>query len=298
MKKAAKSVHVLYVEDDEILRDTMLTALEMYFKKVVTAKDGKEALALFEKEHFDLVITDIAMPNMDGMEMLRQIRQIDGDVPVVITSAHNELHYFQSAIGNGVDGYLIKPIDFREFDTLFEKIMKKITKRRDREHYLLTQIKKAECDQLTGLYNRYKIDALYTQLLADTNKLSIALIDIDHFKQINDRYGHLFGDKVLMRCAELFRGTLPPSADIGRWGGEEFIVLFPKTDQNSAKAYIETIQKALEKLDLDMENKITISAGVSQYRPKDTLHTMIDRADHALYKAKSSGRNRVITEEE
>jgi len=297
MKKAAKSVRVLYVEDYEALRDTMQSVLEGYFKEVVTAKDGKEALKLFEKEHFDLLITDIAMPNMDGIEMLRQLRNIDSDIPVIITSAHNELHYFQSAIGNGIDGYLLKPIDFREFDTVFEKVIKKIAKRRDRESFLLSQIKKAECDQLTGLYNRYKIENLYTQMLSDESMLSIALIDIDHFKKINDQHGHLVGDKVLVKCAELFRQHLPLSVEIGRWGGEEFIVLFPKTDKNSAKSHIETIQKALDKLDLDMEKKITISAGVSQYHPGDTLYTMIDRADHALYKAKSSGRNRVIKEE-
>ncbi|SFV90539.1 hypothetical protein MNB_SV-4-864 [hydrothermal vent metagenome] len=293
MKKAAKSVRVLYVEDYEALRDTMQSVLEGYFKEVVTAKDGKEALKLFEKEHFDLLITDIAMPNMDGIEMLRQLRNIDSDIPVIITSAHNELHYFQSAIGNGIDGYLIKPIDFREFDTVFEKVIKKIAKRRDRESFLLTQIKKAEYDQLTGLYNRYKIENLYTQMLSDDGMLSIALIDIDYFKKINDRYGHLVGDKVLVKCTELFRQHLPLSVEIGRWGGEEFIVLFPKTDKNSAKTYMKTIQKALESFDFGIAWKITISVGITQFHPNDTLYIMIDRADHVLYHAKAAGRNAI-----
>jgi len=292
-----KTMHVLYVEDDKTVRDTMLLFFKSYFKKVVCACSGEEGFRYFQEGDFDLIITDINMPGMNGLEMIRKIRNIDDTVPVVIVSAYSDIHYFQSAIGNGVDGYLIKPLDPNQFDEVIETIKAKITKYKEQEAYLQKQHQRANFDQLTGLYNRYKMDELYEGIVQKRSTFSVALIDLDHFKQINDRYGHEEGDRILTEFAQLFAGRLNASCYVGRWGGEEFIVLFPGLSLQEAKTVLEEARREVSTYDFRLERAVTFSAGIATHREGETLRAIIYRADKALYIAKSSGRDCILAED-
>jgi len=294
METMAKTMQVLYVEDDKTVRDAMHLFFESYFKKVVYACNGEEGFRYFQEEDFDLIITDIAMPGMNGIEMIREIRKIDENIPIIITSAYSDTTYFQQAISSKVDGYLIKPINILQFEELLDRIVEKIQKRKEINRYLEYQYKKANYDQLTGLYNRYKIEEIFVEISKHDTLLSIAVVDIDYFKQINDRYGHIQGDRVLERFADLFYKCMRHSDHLGRWGGEEFVVLSPGLDPISLQAMLESIRSKLLDYDFGIEDNITFSAGIAMCRKGESLRAIIHRADEALYIAKSSGRDRII----
>ena len=155
----------------------------------------------------------------------------------------------------------------------------------------------ASTDSLTGLLNRRaareRFERLYQQSNRAPTPLSLLLIDIDHFKQINDRYGHLEGDRIIVGVADVIQSTLR-SVDLGvRWGGEEFVVLVPNTHLDQAVILANKLRNALKAQSLDKMGVITASFGVTEYHPGDTEEAMMKRADKALYNAKESGRDQV-----
>jgi len=154
-------------------------------------------------------------------------------------------------------------------------------------------------DMLTGLANRQHVEAAFTQGLADPGRpgaaLSLILLDIDHFKDINDRYGHLRGDAVLCALAGLLRGAVPPQYTVGRWGGEEFLVCCPGAGLAEAFLLAEAIRETVSRLPLEGMGNITCSFGVAEAGAGDDVVSLLSRADQALYTAKSLGRNRVET---
>ncbi|WP_409278359.1 sensor domain-containing diguanylate cyclase [Pseudomonas defluvii] len=161
----------------------------------------------------------------------------------------------------------------------------------------------ATLDSLTGLPNRRAFDLLAAQALLEAQRepkpLVALLLDLDHFKALNDTYGHLGGDEVLRQFARVLESCLRVSDIICRWGGEEFVVLLQDSEHQQALGVAEKIRQKTEQLAFsyaDADIKLTVSIGLSSLRPDDTLHTLIGRADHALYRAKQSGRNRVCTD--
>ena len=150
----------------------------------------------------------------------------------------------------------------------------------------------ARTDQLTGLGNRRDLDEGLERAVAG-ERCGLILADVDHFKGINDRYGHATGDAVLVACAEIFRGALPPGARLGRWGGEEFMVLCPETDGADVRALAETMRRRVEETSFPAVGGLTCSFGVAELRTGDSVDAMLSRVDLALYEAKRNGRNRV-----
>ncbi|MEH6565452.1 MAG: GGDEF domain-containing protein [Halopseudomonas sp.] len=158
----------------------------------------------------------------------------------------------------------------------------------------------ATVDSLTGLFNRGHIIALSEKELARHHRhptdLIFMLMDLDHFKQINDRYGHNAGDQVLSEVSQLLADSIGKQSYVGRWGGEEFIAVMPATDIDQSIASAERIRKGVESLAIDVDGeriKVTISIGITQYRAEELLSNAIARADQALYQSKGAGRNRV-----
>jgi len=169
-----------------------------------------------------------------------------------------------------------------------------ITKIKERE---LQISNKAFYDSLTGVYNRNKFDELVAiELKRDkryNNSLSIAIVDIDHFKIFNDTYGHLIGDEVLIMIADYLNTNVRDTDVFARWGGEEFVILFPQTTKEKAQLVCEKLRVGISCLEHKIAGNVTASFGVTQYKENDVLSTLFKRADDSLYKAKESGRNRV-----
>lgn len=152
-------------------------------------------------------------------------------------------------------------------------------------------------DKLTGIYNRLKLDELFSQELARTARherpLSLLILDLDHFKSVNDTYGHLAGDKVLVATARLLAANTRANDIPGRWGGEEFMLVCPETDGAHGAIMAEKLRKQMSEHQLPSVERLTLSIGIASYRPGDTEKDMVLRADAALYRAKELGRNRV-----
>jgi diguanylate cyclase (GGDEF)-like protein len=414
------ALKVLYVEDEPVIREALGRFLRRRVNTLLEAADGQEGLALFEKERPDLVITDIRMPQMSGLEMAEAIREIDRDVPIIITTAFNDESYFIRAIDLGIDKFLKKPIEnvqlsealgrvarmtlqqrqleeknrlisaildniselvmieregevsflnraflaFAKANSIeafgeqggidrllldkddafykersFEEWLQEVCANPDREYIvhmvppgglksqpgafmvranhisdqtgiLATFIdvtglerererisKIAITDPLTEIYNRKKFtDELERELqrsLRYRQKLSLIIFDIDHFKEVNDTYGHQVGDTVLQELTQLVREHIRKSDLFARYGGEEFVVLLPESDLQGACVLAEKLREEIEAFDFSHVAGITCSFGVSQYGEEEDSENFIRRADEALYRAKNSGRNRV-----
>lgn len=152
-------------------------------------------------------------------------------------------------------------------------------------------------DQLTGLYNRHKVQELFeferSQILRYKTNLSVILIDLDFFKPVNDKYGHPVGDVVLKEIAQILKSTLRSSDIISRWGGEEFLIITPKAELNEAVKIAENLRNKIKTTTFLYINKMTASFGVTTFKEGDNLEQLFQRADHALYLAKESGKDNV-----
>lgn len=151
-------------------------------------------------------------------------------------------------------------------------------------------------DELTGLYNRRKLNETLYELFGDATDFSVILLDIDWFKNVNDTHGHLAGDEVLIQCAKMIRNTFGGSATCGRWGGEEFLIICPKMTLQQATEKAETLRSNFEHMTFSFSGRVTASLGVSCKKHNDTLDTLMVRCDNRLYKAKQLGRNRVCSQ--
>jgi len=166
-----------------------------------------------------------------------------------------------------------------------------VTSRKALEHLSIT-------DKLTDLFNRQKLDEVlhyeYTQSVRYGSRFSIILLDIDDFKNVNDTLGHLVGDKALVKFADILRENIRDSDTVGRWGGEEFLIILPKAQEDEAVLVAEKLRKNIEQTDFEINMKITASIGVSSTAGKETLTNILSQADKALYKAKKLGKNKVL----
>lgn len=414
-------IKLLYVEDEAIIREQLERLLKRVVKDVITAKNGEEGLNAFKNESPDMIVTDINMPQMTGLEMSKEIRKLDKDIPIVITTAHTELEFLLEAIEINVSNFLLKPVDtgnlikvierkshdiilekelikqqrrfeiilnfqdnmiilmdsdciveanksFYDFfctsniddfrrlygcidsqfigdehsirkiegeswiqnllDGKFERniarmvsvktgdtrtFMVKATKFPEEEEDLyivsmsdITDMeeeakmleKLATTDPLTKIYNRLKLNELLALEVKKSDRyklpLSLIMLDIDHFKNINDTYGHDIGDKVLIKLCELVSASIRETDVFARWGGEEFIIMLPNTAGEGAQVMAENLRKVIENTNFGSVGVLTASFGVSEYCPNTNMEDVLKKVDDALYEAKRGGRNKVI----
>jgi diguanylate cyclase (GGDEF)-like protein len=319
----AKNLKLLYVEDNQDAREATYIILEEYFDDIVVAVDGLDGLEKFKDNDIDIIITDINMPKMSGLEMIKEIRKTDDDIPIFIFSAYDNSSYMVESIHLHVDGYMFKPIDLKQFErvllktihnvklkeenhayklSLEKRVQEQVTKLREQDTLIAQQEKVANYDFLTGIYNRHKLHKIFTKESERVNryggKLSLMLIDIDDFKVINDTYGHEIGDSVLKEFSDIISSNIRTLDYFARWGGEEFVILLPNTSSNDACIRAEFLRKCIEAHIFSYVNNITISIGLAEYAENELLEKLIDKADKALYTAKSNGKNQVCINNE
>jgi diguanylate cyclase (GGDEF)-like protein len=292
-KEYLKSLRVLYVEDEEDAREQFSLFLGRIVGELIVARDGAEGLEAYRAHHPHIVISDILMPNMDGLAMATEIRASDRRVPIILLTAFEEIDYLKRSINIGVSRYVTKPVNgFQLHETLLECA-----------HSLLAEEAlqcAARTDHLTGIANRWEIMDRFNSEKGRAERhgtpLSIIIADIDHFKSVNDTFGHNAGDWVLRSVANAISSSIRVEDACGRWGGEEFLLLLPDTNLDAAARVAEKLRQAVSELSIPWEGEsiaVTMSMGVGQFRPGMTLDECIQPADHALYRAKTGGRNRV-----
>lgn len=205
---------------------------------------------------------------------------------------HKHLSQPSQAQGNG-EGYPLKELEERR--AVLERLVQERTRDLEQTSQKLQQL--AITDALTGLYNRVRTDEMLDLEIdlqtRQSSPLSVILMDIDHFKLINDRYGHRTGDRILVEVARLLGQRLRSTDCLGRWGGEEFLLICPNTSPTDARTLAEELRLSIEQESFGVLLDMTLSLGLAHYRPGDTRESIIERSDRALYQAKQAGRNRV-----
>lgn len=300
---------ILVADDEPVNRALIQRRLERDGYRVLTAKNGSEAVEKTKESLPDLVILDVMMPEMDGMDACRLIKESEEtrDIPIIFLSARDETEMKVSGLTLGANDYISKPFKAEE---LLARVRVAIRLKRERDR-LRTSAEEASAraevaqeramtDALTGILNRYGLQHVLAREHAEARRynrpLSCLMIDLDKFKIINDTYGHAAGDVVLQQVAGILRETVRASDTVFRYGGEEFLVLLPETDLDGAAALGEKIRAAAASHPFgNMERvfNLTLSVGASSLCADESGNDMIARADMALYHAKEKGRNRV-----
>jgi two-component system cell cycle response regulator len=300
MAKKIKNTHILIVDDDLSIRNTMQEYINNAGFASQTASTAEEALELIKINKYAVVITDIRLPGMGGLELTKVIKKANGSDVIVVTGYSDDYSY-EEAINIGASDFVIKPVRLEELLLRLRRVLKERQLGTERTRMMEKLQKLAITDGLTKLYNSR---SFYTQLELEVDRfnrykhpLALLLLDIDNFKEYNDSYGHLEGDKVLVRFSQIIKSCLRANDSAYRYGGEEFTVILPETTGDEAKTVAQRIRASLEaekyKPVPGKVARITISIGVTQCYPKEELSTFIRRADKAMYLSKENGRNRV-----
>ncbi|MFZ5624141.1 MAG: diguanylate cyclase [Gemmatimonadota bacterium] len=285
---------VLLVEDDPAQAHLLITWLEQSHIRVIHAPSAMAANDLLARDLPDLILLDVALPEVDGFAFARMVRQDPryGLLPIVFLTARPTLANHVEAVRSGGDDFLIKPVDQQ---LLLQVVISRVERgRRVREM--------AYRDGLTGLINHSTLMAelAYAMELARRSgeEFAFLMVDLDHFKRINDRYGHLVGDQVLLHVANVFRATARASDLIGRYGGEEFGLILRRTGREGAMLVADKLREALAaspaRLAGGIETPVRACIGIAVYPQDGTTAASLTRAaDQALYRAKVAGRDRV-----
>ncbi len=285
LRNQTESARVLYVEDDPISAHIMQKVLSELFKEVLFYTNGREGLDSYKnfKEKIDLIITDIAMPQMNGLEMVSEIKKIHPDVPVVIMSAHNDTDFFLKAIDLGVEFFLVKPLDISQVRVVLFKVMDKIRLRHE-----LRKIREIYTDQLTGLQTRAK----FIMDLTEKNSGSLFQLNIHSFHNLNNFYGHEFGDKVLTTLANSFLKHSEGSEWVPYYfGSDQFGIYNPAhLPTQELKTYVKKTVTMLQTLPLfidGVEIYISVYSGIATVGlEKTTSDDLINHATLAQMEAK------------
>lgn len=301
---------ILIVDDSKLIRTMICDALESGGYFLSEAHNGQQAIALAKTNSPDLILLDLEMPQMDGLECLRELQKQEAtkDIPVIIVTSSHAGKKIDEVLEAGAIDYIAKPFT----ETMLQTRVKDIAHRHNRESELNSTKSSLEAtvseleiltrsDPLTGVYNRRaffdECQKEWSRAVRHKIPLSCVVIDIDFFKRVNDNHGHLFGDKVLKEVAQVLASGTRVSDVLCRSGGEEFMVILPETNEQKACQWAEKIRADVESLILTLDGvrvPVTISLGVAErLLDTDAPEVLIDLADQAMAIAKQRGRNQV-----
>ena len=289
---------ILIVDDDDAVKDSVSEYLTLIFYQVEAVSSAEEALEKLETSPVDVVLTDIMMQGMDGLELTRIIKG-KYDMEVMVMTGYNANYSYEEAVKTGASDFIFKPFRFEELDLRIKRVLREAGLKRKHNLLLKEMEHLAITDALTKLYNSRHF---FRQIKLETERneryqhhLSLLILDIDHFKHYNDTWGHLEGDKVLMAIGRIINDCMRSMDTPYRYGGEEFAVLLPETDLKKACVVGYRIKNLIGqeafKPEPGVYQSITISIGASELKPGEDVTSFIRRTDQALYRSKENGRN-------
>jgi diguanylate cyclase (GGDEF)-like protein len=305
-------VRILVVDDHPDNVEIINARLSSRGFVIETASNGEEALHVVRENPPHLILLDVMMPIMDGYEVCRRIKQDDSlpYIPIILVTARDSTQDKVEGLDAGADDYLTKPINFPELEARVRSMLriKRLQDELDQKNRELELANKrlrklSITDGLTDLFNHRHIHELLHEEFERTRRsgepLAVAMLDLDRFKLVNDTFGHPTGDVILYETARILRETAREIDMVGRYGGEEFVVILPGTDEEAAAQFADRVRVAVsEYLFRDEANEVTmtVSGGVASFPGLDIDHpdVLIKRADEALYAAKEGGRNRIV----
>ena len=297
---------IMLIDDDVVQARRVSEKLNAGGYKVTYFSEHKAALEHARNApNLDLICISTQLADIDGLRLATQFKAVEQvrHVPIIMLVDEDDQHLMLKALELGVNDYLITPVDFNE---MFARVKTQIRRKKYQEALKSNyqeSVSMAVTDGLTRLYNRHYLDTHLKNLVRQAGEqgrhLSAVIMDMDHFKHVNDTYGHGVGDEVLKILAGIIVNTIRSADLAARYGGEEFVVLMPETDAVRAYEAAERLRKAVEHMPFvvshpDSPIRKTVSIGCATMIPTDTPESLLKRADIALYEAKHSGRNRVM----
>ncbi len=315
---AREKCRVLAVDDERLSLKLIRHHLEKAGHEVLVASNGDQALEIAMQEDPPIIVTDWRMPGMDGLDLVRMLRRYERGraTYIILLTGSDDEEQVVEAFDAGIDDYVTKPFNPRvllarvgageRVAHLQEQVAedKRTQQRQMKELAILNRkLKKASItDALTGLPNRRYAMERMQEAWSGRERLpkpmALVMIDIDHFKQVNDQFGHAAGDAVLQKVAEVFREQVRNDESICRIGGEEFLVILPQATLEDAAKCAERIRTAVASAKIDAEGfrgRVTVSLGVASSEQTDQgVEHLLNLSDAAVYRAKAEGRNRVV----
>jgi two-component system cell cycle response regulator len=309
---AGDAPRVLVVDDVPDNVEILNARLSSRGYRVECAANGQEALDRVGSDPPDLILCDVMMPLVDGFEVSRRIKSDPTlpFIPIILVTARDTTQDKVEGLEAGADDYIAKPYNFLELEARVRAMLriKRLQDELDQKNCELELANKrlrklSITDGLTELYNHRHVHELlrdeFERSTRSGEPISVAMMDLDHFKKVNDTYGHPTGDVILYETARIIRETAREIDMVGRYGGEEFIALLPNTGEDAAAQFAERVREAVHGhlyRDEATEVRMTVSCGVAAFPAAgvDSPEALLKRADEALYRAKSGGRNRVV----
>jgi two-component system cell cycle response regulator len=280
---------VLVVDDEVAICDVLAAMLRHYGYQVVTETDPSRVMDLLRDGDFDILLLDLVMPGMDGLELIEKIRRHTTTLPILVVTGYGGADTTVEAMRRGATDFVTKPVD----SSFLELRMRRAF---DLEHAR----RLANTDGLTGLYNHRHLQERLQQEIDRAQRygrpLSVVMADLDRFKRFNDAHGHPRGDEVLIRVAQTLRQVSRAADIVARYGGEELTLILPETPAAEAGVLAERARQRVEAMAIgEGEARVTLSLGVAAFAPGMSKEALIEAADAALYSAKHRGRNRVCS---
>jgi two-component system cell cycle response regulator len=293
------NMKILLVDDDPSILSILADLMAIFGHEYETATDGNETIEKLKHDYFPIVLTDMTMPGIDGLDLLKHIHSNYPTIKILVVTGYDRIFTYTDVIRAGASDFISKPFNTDELEAKINRLIREIE--------ILGQLELLSIsDGLTGLYNRRHFD---TKIFEEAHRahrqnhdLFLALLDVDNFKQMNDKYGHLAGDKLLKTVGDVIKHCIRADVDWPfRYGGDEFCVILTQLSKDQALMTAERFIQSFNKKKLPLTGlSIGLARFIRSQNKKWTtdIFDLIKRADTALYKAKNGGRNRVVVDKE
>jgi diguanylate cyclase (GGDEF)-like protein len=294
-----QNLKILIVDDDPSIIEILTDLMTFFGFESETVRDGREAMAKLKENSYQIVLTDMMMPGMSGMDLLKHINNNYPQTKVMVVTGFDRSFSYTDVIQAGASDFISKPFNTDELEAKINRLAREIG--------LVQQLERLSIsDSLTDLYNRRYFD---TKMQEETRRahrqnhdLFLAVIDVDNLKEMNDKHGHLEGDKVLKSVGDILRRCIRENVDWPfRYGGDEFCVILTQVSPEQARM---TAERILQCFNENKPELTGLSIGLARFIRSgekdwaDDIDDLIKRADLALYRAKQTGRNRVVVSSE
>jgi diguanylate cyclase (GGDEF)-like protein len=298
----SKSPEILVVDDDPMVLDVVVESIKAAGYDADSCQDGEEALRMTAATEYDVILTDMKLPGLDGLSLIKRLKTGKSDTDVIVITGYGSIENAVECMRAGALDYLIKPFTVDQIQVAVRKALEhRELRRRALERELYKEL--SYLDPLTGIHNRRHFDESLESEIRKASRhkttLVLLMIDLDDFKRYNDCLGHQQGDEALKKMAQLFKTTCRIYDIVTRYGGEEFAIIFPGAGMENALELAERVRQEVMDTPFDgghllPNGRLTVSIGAACYpRHADNPSDLLRCADQALYEAKNSGKNTI-----
>ena len=292
---------ILIVEDDSVIAALVHQFLTRSGYQAIITRSAEEAEEILKGEEINIILSDVKLPGMDGIAFTKKVKK-QYSLDVIITTGYSSEYSYEDAINNGASDLIFKPIRLNELMLRINRVIRERSLINERDRMIENLRKLSIKDPLTELYNsRYFYEQLEKEIARSgryLHPLALIFIDIDHFKAINDTYGHMVGDRALLLIAQKMKNCLRSQDTAYRFAGDEFTIILPETTADQTEVVADRIRSEMENERLVIFEKpisqITLSLGIAEYVRNEDMKQFIHRADVTMYQAKKSGGNKIF----